>query len=210
MLVNSHSATATGRLAIALAVVAVLGLAFIALFYSVGGPFGTLNDLCVALGGILSGGLGWMLYPMHRSYAPRLSRFALGSGLVGACLAPIGSGLAIFDVTGWFLAGLITTFGYALIGLWLVAFNYSALRWPAFPRRLAQFGIVAGGIATVGIGAVPGIVARTDAMESAQWLVLKALYLGGLGWNILYTIWCIWLGRLLLSNRVVLQTKPLP
>jgi hypothetical protein len=205
MPVNSYSSTATGRLAIALAVVAVLGLAFITLFYSVGGPFGTLNDLCVALGGILSGGLAWMLYPMHRLLTPRLGRFALGSGLVGACLAPIGSSLAIFDVTGWFLAGLVTTFGYALIGLWLLALSYSGLRWPAFPHRLAQFGILAGGIATVGLLAGPGIIARTDAPETAQWFVLMALYLGGLGWNILYTAWCIWLGRRLLSNRSVLQ-----
>lgn len=202
---KNYSAFATGRLAIALAVVAVLGLAFIALFYGVGGPFGTLNDLCVALGGILSGGLAWMLYPMHRSYAPRLGRFALGSGLIGACLAPIGSSLAILDVTGWFLAGLVTTFGYALIGLWLLALNYSGLRWPGFPRRLAQFGMVAGGIATVGLLAGPGIIARTDAAETAQWFVLMALYVGGLGWNILYTTWCIWLGRRLISNRLAIQ-----
>jgi hypothetical protein len=113
--------------------------------------------------------------------------------------------MAIFDVTGWFLAGLVTTFGYALIGLWLLGFNYSAHDWPAFPRRLALFGMVAGGIATIGILAGPGIIARTDAADSAPWFVLAALYLGGLGWNILYTIWCFWLGRLLLSKRLVLQ-----
>jgi hypothetical protein len=175
--------------------VAFSGLAFITLFYTIGGPFGTLNDLCVALGAVLSGGLAWMLYPMHRSYAPRLGRLALGSGLVGACLAPIGSSFAIFDVTGWFLAGLVTTFGYALIGLWLLELNYSALRRLALPQQLAQFGVIAGGIASVGILAGPGIIARTDAIESAQWFVLAGLYVGGLGWNILYAIWCIWLGR---------------
>lgn len=202
---NTTSSSTIGRIAITIAILSFTGLAFIALFYTIGGPFGTLNDLCVAFGAILSGGLAWMLSKMHRSYAPRLSRLALGSGLVGAFLAPIGSSFAIFDVTGWVLAGLVTTFGYALIGLWLLGLNYSVLRRLAFPRHLAQFGVVAGGIATVGILAGPGIIVRTDALESAQWFVLAGLYVGGLGWNILYAIWCIWLGLLLLSNRLALQ-----
>jgi hypothetical protein len=203
------SSETIGRNALALAVVAVIGLASITLFYSLfegsGGPFGTLNDICVALGGLLSGALVWQLYPLHRQHAPLPSRFALTSGLLGACLAPLGSAMAIFDVTGWFLAGLVTTFGYALIGLWLLGLNYSARGWSAFPRRLALFGMVAGGIAAIGILAGLGIVARTDATDSAPWFVLTALYLGGLGWNIFYTIWCFWLGRLLLSKRIALQ-----
>ncbi len=206
---KNASLTTIGRNAIALAVVAVLGLVSIILFYALfggsGGPFGTLNDICVALGGILSGGLVWRLYPLHRQHAPRLSRLALGSGLLGACLVPIGSSFAIFNVTGWFLAGLVTTFGYALIGLWLLTWNYSARRLPPFPHRLALLGILAGGVTGVGLLAITGIIARTDAPDAAQWYVSTALYVGGLGWNILYTIWCIWLGRLLLSNRLVLQ-----
>ncbi|HLO17805.1 MAG TPA: hypothetical protein VK206_23445 [Anaerolineales bacterium] len=206
---STPSSATIGRIAIITGIVAIVGLIFIALFYALiesgGGLFGTLNDLCVASGGILSGVLVWVLYPMHRSYAPRASRFALASGLIGACLAPFGSGLVIFNITGWFMAGLVTTFGYALIGLWLLELNYSALRWLEFPRGLAQVGVVAGGVMVIGILAGPGIFAHTDAIESAQWFVLVALYAGGLGWKILYTIWCMWLGRLLLSNSVVLQ-----
>jgi len=190
-------------------IVAIVGLIFIALFYALiesgGSPFGTLNDLCVALGGILSGILVWMLYPLHRSRAPRASHFALAGGLVGAWLAPLGSSLVIFNITDWLLAGLVTTFGCALIGLWLWGLNYSARRWRAFPRQLAQFGIIAGGVMASGILAGPGILTRTDAIESAQWFVLTALYVGGLGWNILYTIWCIWLGHLLLSKSLELH-----
>jgi len=206
---NTSSSTTIGWIAIITGIVAIVGLIFIALFYALiesgGDSFGTLNDLCVALGGILSGILVWRLYPIHRSHAPRASHFALGSGMVGACLAPFGSGLVIFNITGWLLAGLVTTFGYALIGLWLLGLNYSARRWLAFPQRLAQFGILAGGVMASGILAGPGILARTDAMESSQWFVLTALYVGGLGWNILYTIWCIWLGHLLLSKRLELH-----
>jgi len=205
--VKTSSSTATGLIAIALAVVALIGLVFITLFYARGNPFGTLNDICVALGGILSGALASSLYSIHRTHDPRMSRFALGSGLLGACLAPIGSALVIFGVTGWFLAGLVTTVAYALIGLWLLALNSSARRWIAFPHRLARFGIVAGGVMAIGLLAVPGILTRSDAIESAPWFAVAALVIGGLGWNILYAIWCVWLGRLSLSNRLLLQAS---
>ncbi len=56
---NTSSSATIGRIAIITAVVAIVGLIFIALFYGLidsgGGPFGTLDDLCVAIGGILSG-----------------------------------------------------------------------------------------------------------------------------------------------------------
>ncbi len=189
-----------GRLATAFGVVAILGLICIALFAAIGGPFGTLNDICVGLGGVLSGGLAWMLYPTIRAPAPRLSRFALGTSWVGAALCVVGSGLVIANATGWFLAGLVTTFGYSLIGLWLLATNLSAVRTSALPRRLARFGIVAGVVTASGLLAAPGILDRTDVIGAAPWFVVAALYVGGLGWNILYAIWCLWLGRLKLSH----------
>jgi hypothetical protein len=194
-----------GRTAITLAVIALVGLVFITLFYTLNGgqsgPFGTLNDICVALGGVLSGILAWMIYPFNHSFASRASRLALLSAGCGAILAPLGSVLVIFDITGWFLAGLVTTFGYALIGLWLLILSNSMLHWPGFPRKLAQFGRIAGGVMAVGLLAVPGILARSDSTDTAQWFTLTALVVGGLGWNLLYTLWCIWVSRLLLSKN---------
>lgn len=198
---SSFSSATIGRLATAIAIVGVLGLICIALFAALGGPFGTLNDICVGLGGVLSGGLAWLLYPTNRTSAPRLSRVALGTNWVGAALCALGSGLVIGHVTGWFLAGLVTTFGYALIGLWLVATNLSGAGMPVLPKRFTRFGIVAGGIAASGVLAGPGILARNDAIVSAPWFVSASLYVGGLGWSLLYTMWCLWLGRLLLSHR---------
>jgi hypothetical protein len=192
---SDRTGVGVGRLATAVGVIAVLGLICIALFALIGEPFGTLNDGCVALGGILSACLAWALYLTTRGTAPGLSLLALSSNWIGALLAVVGSGLVMFNITGWFLAGLVTTFGYALIGLWLLATNRSALRMPVIPRRLAWFGIVAGGISACGLLAAPGILARTDDMGAAPWFVTWSLYVGGLGWNILYTIWCLWLGR---------------
>lgn len=198
------SSKTTARTALILAGVAILGLVFITLFYMVsggsGGPFGTLNDICVALGGILSGVLAWRLYPAQRAYTPRLSRLALVSGLLGAIIAPIGSIMAIFDMSGWFLAGLVGTLGYALIGLWLLSLNYALHGRLELPKSLTLLGMAAGVLMMVGFLALPGVAARMDLPETAPWFVATALYVGGFGWNILYAIWCIWFGRHFLAQ----------
>lgn len=204
-----HSMNTIGLVAILLALVAIVGLVFITLFYTLkpGNHFGTLNDYCVALGGILSGVLATMMFPFHRPYAPRASWLALISAWIGALIASLGSWLVITSRTGWFLAGLVTTFGYAIIGLWVFGLNYSARRWLVFPPRLATYGMIVGSLMAVGLLAGPEIIARIDSMDLAHWNGLLALFLGGVSWNILYTIWCIWLGRLLLSNKLTLQQK---
>ena len=149
----------------------------------------------------MSGGLAWRLHPANRASAPRLSWFALGTNWVGAALCAVGSALVIFQTTGWFLAGLVTTFGYSLIGLWLLTTNLLAPRRLAWPRRLSRFGVAAGGVTASGVLAGPGILARTEALGSAPWYVSAAIYVGGLGWCVLYTIWCLWLSRFMLSPR---------
>ena len=193
-----------GFIALLLAGVAVLGLVFITLFYSLNpdNPFGTLNDYCVALGGILSGMLALAMFPLHHSSAPRLSWLALLSALLGACFASVGSWLVVTSRTGWFLAGLVSTFGYALIGLWLLSVNISIRKQADFSRRLSTFGILTGIGMAIGLSVIPAIFARVDSLESAPWYAVSGLVGGGMSWNILYTIWCIWFGRLIVSNRV--------
>jgi hypothetical protein len=85
--------------------------------------------------------LPWMHYPGHRTLSPRLSQFLLTAALIGALVASIGSAFVIFEVTGWFLAGLLNFFGYALVGLWLLGLSYTARRMVRWPRRFAQFGM---------------------------------------------------------------------
>jgi hypothetical protein len=91
----------------------------------------------------------------------------------------------------------VTTFGYGLIGLWVVALSRSTLRWPGFPRRLTTLGVVAGGVMACGLLTLPGILARADAMASTAGFVLASMYLAGLGWNVLFALWCLRLGLLL-------------
>ena len=188
-------------LAVATTLVALVGLLFLILFFALGGdnPFGTLNDICGALTGVLTGALVWALHTAQPEN-PRANRRALVTGLTGAALAVVGSGLIILDITGWVLAGLVSIFGLALVGLWLLAYHSAALHWPGFPRQLARLGITAGSIMCLGILTGFGILTRTDSLETAAWYVSIGLFLGGLGSSVLYPIWLISLTRFLLAK----------
>ena len=201
--INSPSRT-VGWLTIATGGVILIGDVSLILFFTIGSFFGTFNDVCVAFAAILSGLLSWILYPAHHAYSPRLSQLLLSAALVGALVASIGSAFVIFDVTGYFLAGLMNFFGYALVGLWLLGLNYSAQRTNGWPRRLVQYALVCGASMAVGLLTDPGIVGRIDNPELAPWFLYVAP-VASLGWLLLYPIWSIWLGRLLLTNRLSVQ-----
>jgi hypothetical protein len=194
-----------GWLAIAIGAVTLLGTVSLTLFFAVGGAFGLLNDLCNGLEAILSAALAWALYPLYRAQSARLSGLALIAACVGALIAVIGSALIIFDFTGWYLAGLYTMFGYALFGVWLFGLNYAMLQSFLWPRRLAQLGLLTALCMAVGLLAGPGIPGGLDDPQAAPWFVNLGL-LGSLGWMFLYPFWCLWLGRLLMSNSA---TPPL-
>ncbi|HKH77558.1 MAG TPA: hypothetical protein VKA51_11425, partial [Rubrobacteraceae bacterium] len=66
------------------------------MFFTFGGFFGTLSDLCIACEAILSALLAWMLYPAHRALTPRSSQSLLTAALVGAFVVSIGSACVTF------------------------------------------------------------------------------------------------------------------
>ena len=197
MTTSNFSSMTIGWVAIATGIAGLLGLAFIILFFTVGQPFGTLNDICIGLAAILSAVLAWMLYPGHHAQSPLLSQVALVVALLGALVVVVGSGLVISGVTGWFLAGLYMAAGNALIGLWLLGLNYSALHGNPWSHSLVILGLVSGVILALGLVAIPGIFSGIDSQESASWIV-NIGQAGALGWLVLYPIWCVLVGRAVL------------
>lgn len=199
MTAGSFSSTTIGWTATITGAASILALILLILFYTVGQPFGTLNDIFNGIAGIMSGILAWMLYAEYHSRSPFLSQLALIFAWVGAVVVVIGSVLVIFQITGWVLAGLYTGAGNALIGLWLVGFSYSMQRSISLPHNLVIFGLVVGALMAVGLIVIPGIFAGIDTLESTPWY-LKVAYASALGTIILYPIWTIWLGRILLPK----------
>jgi hypothetical protein len=197
MTTSTFSLSVVGWTAIATGVAVILAVIFLILMYTVNGCFGTVNDVLNAMIGILSVALAWMLYAEHHARSPLMSQIGLVLVGVGAIFTIIGSVLIIFRFTDFVLAGWYTGVGNALIGLWLAALCYSMLNGDALPHSLVVFGIVAGAFMAMGFLGIPGILARVDTMESLPWY-LGAAYLGFLGTYVLYPIWTIWFGRILL------------
>jgi hypothetical protein len=198
MLASDLSAGTIGWVAIATGITGLLGLAFIVLFFTVGQPFGTLNDYCIALAAVLSVVLVWIFFPWHHAQRPVLSIVALVIALVGVLLVLAGAALAISGVKGWYLSGLYMAAGNALVGLWLLALNYSALGEPPFPRGLAIFGIVSGAILALGLVTAPAIWRGIDVKEYETSLFNSIWWASSLGYLALYPLWCILLGCILL------------
>lgn len=198
MTTSNVSPSTVGWTAIAIGGSAILAVIFLILMYTVNGRFGTVNDVLNALIGILSLALAWILYAELHARSPWMSQVGLALAVIGAIFTIIGSVLIIFGYTDFVLAGWYTGVGNALIGLWLAAFCYSMLSGGALPHNLIVFGIVAGGFMAMGLLGIPGIMARVDTMESLPWY-LGASYLGFLGTYVLYPIWAIWFGRILIK-----------
>ena len=183
---------AVGRLALATAVVDLIGVVSLIIFFAVGGgPFGFLNDVTNGMVGVLSMVLAW-LWVSDRS--ARWSRVGIAAATAGAVVMVIGSILIIFDITGWYLAGLVSGLGSALIGIWLLIANRLHRNIAGLRRGLIMLGMTAAIFMIIGLLVVPGVVTGIDDPQLAPWYVNAGL-LNWMGTYLLYPAWCLWLSR---------------
>lgn len=191
----------SGRLALAIGVVAVGSAACLATFFVARGPFGTLNDIGNAATGVLSGYLAWRL----RGQLSERARAAVGVALAGAALTVVGSALVVSGTTGFLLAGLVSSVGFAGIGTWLLVANRSAVARASWPPSLRLLGTAAGGLMAVGVAALPGILLRLDDLATAPgWVWIG--FVGWLGTYVAYPAWAIWLG---ITEPAAVRREPL-
>ena len=173
------------RLAVTLGVVGVGNCISLIALFVIGGPLGTINDVGNAVLGLLSGALAVILWRSGATPGPGHGLVASIVAALGAVVTVIGSVLILTDSTGYFLAGLVSSSGFALIGVWLISLNR--------PSRRLGSGVVAGAVMALGFIGVPGIAMGVDDMETAPvWLLV-----GGVSWfgtYILFPIWSIRLG----------------
>ena len=106
VMAGNTTAESVSRLAVAAGVVQLIGLVSLIVFFIVGDPFGTLNDLCIALTGLLSAALAWQLSALFPARSPALGWLLPALAGLGALIVVVGSGLVITGTTGWVLAGI--------------------------------------------------------------------------------------------------------
>ena len=187
--------------AVATGVAGLISVASLTLFFAVGKPFGAINDWTVGLVGLLSGLLAAMIRSRGVAGSPGPGAVSTGVAVVGAAIVVAGSALVISQTTGFMLAGLVESLGFALIGFWLIALSRSTGSASGWSRPLRNLGLVAGIVMAVGIVVAPGIAMGVDDMDTAPgWIWLG--FVGWLGIFVLYPIWTIWFGNDLRTGRV--------
>ena len=199
MTTNDYSTSTIGWVALATGITVILAVISLILMFTVSMFFGAVNDVLNGIFGISSAVLAWMFYAGHHVRSPVIDRITLALATAGAIFSIVGSVLILYGFTGFFLAGLYSSLGNGLIGVWLVALCYSMQRSDMLPPSLTLFGFVTGAFMALGLIGIPGILARIDSMAFMPWYLYLAL-LGWLGTYVLYPIWTIWLGRNLLSK----------
>jgi hypothetical protein len=188
-MMDDAGARNTGLVALATGLVAAGSMACLATYFVIGGPLGSVNDIGNAATGVLSACLAWRL---RRQLSGRTD-IAIGAALVGAAITVVGSALVVSGTTGFVLAGLVSSVGFAGIGAWLVVVNRRGGQSAGWPRRLRALGIAAGSLMALGVVTAPGIILRIDDMATAPaWVYIG--YLGWLGTYVAYPAWAIWLG----------------
>jgi hypothetical protein len=158
------------------------------LFFTVGGPFGKINDIFSVLQVLFMVPLAILFVQVLAPDKPVLAIMAAAVGIVGMLAVAYGQSLLVLgriDFEGslrYFPAG-------GAIGLWLAAVSLMAAQAGEMPELLVWLGVLAGAgyLATV-IGFLMG------GQEH------PVFYIGGVVLGVGYPIWAIWLGRLIFAG----------
>jgi hypothetical protein len=185
---SNHAPTVgddVARVALITGVVALLAVGTLVLFFTVGGPFGTVNDILNAGIGVSSAVLAVTIL---RSIGGSPAATALA--LAGAAITVFGSWLVISGTSGFQLAGFVSGVGFALIGAWLLVSLASGGLGDALSPLASRAGMAAGAIMLVGVLGLAGAAMRIDsAADTPYWLWLYGI--GWLGTYLVFPAWCL-------------------
>lgn len=171
----------------------IIGFVTLIVFFSVGEPFGTINDISSVILALSLLPLAVALYLFQRPGAPVLSLMALIIGICAMLAASILQILLVLRVVKLELTLVAVPAAFGVVGVWLLLNSYLALANRTLPSGLAWVGMVAG---------VGYILVILGFLLGGQQHPLTAV--GGLTAVISYPIWAIWIGALLLSGRLTM------
>lgn len=207
---------ATGLTAIAGSVIGVIGFISLAIFFVVGEPFGTLNDILAIPVAFLMLPLAFALYRLNSADYSFLSLVALAAGVIGFLSTAIGSFLLITGRIS-FEQSLITGIGgFGLIGLCVLLNSSMGLMDHQLPRATAWIGILLAltpSLALLAVLRAENIARALEAMAgqaAAEFqmnpLVAVIFVLGAISYAGL-PFWFIWMGRLFVAGKLSYLTE---
>jgi hypothetical protein len=180
----------SARVAVLLGVVLLASVVSLGLFFTAGGPFGAINDWTIGAAGVLTLALVLTLRPAVTATSG-LDWLTRALAVIGSIVVVVGAALVISKATGFLLAGLVESVGFALVGIWLIAVNRPSNRRPT---RLQLLGMSAGLVMAIGLATIPAIaVGADDANTAPAWVWLG--FIGWFGIFFLFPIWSIGWGR---------------
>ena len=204
---NGFSSKQTGWLALLVGVAGVLAVITLALFF-IGlfqnmrslSSMGSLNDKVNILAGILGAILASVLHPTLQRLTPRLSLLVLICAWFGAIAITYGSWLILTGNGDLELSTYYFFFGNGLIGTWLWVLNRKPRQKAeaVMPPSLTRLGLIAGSFMMIGLLGLYGILLGLDGDDYSPLIMVAGISF--LGTGILYPIWCLLLGRWILSN----------
>jgi hypothetical protein len=166
------------------------------LFFSLGQPFGTINDIASVFQVIFMLPLALALYQLFRPHEQTLSLLTAAVGIGGILVGGV--------IQSRLVAGMITyqqTIPFfpsgAAIGGWLMLNGYLTLTSQVFPRGLGWASLLAG---------VGYVVTVAGFLLGGYQNPL--FFVGGLLTVISYPTWAFWLGRVFVSGNAEVRRAP--
>ena len=168
-----------------------IGFLFLIFFFTIGQPFGTLNDAASVLQVLFMIIVAVAIHRLLHAQAAKASLVAAIIGIGAMSVIAVLQSLIVINPTLYpQISGPVLTAGGGL-GVWLVLVNMLSRQGSILPPLLTGSGLIAGaGYIVLVIGFWIG------GQENVLFIV------GSLAVVIAYPIWAIWLGRVLLSSKV--------
>ena len=192
---NAKLSRYAGWSAIVSAIMTILGLVTLLIFFAQGEPWGTLNDITSVILALSLLPVLLMLYRLHRREAPTIILCTLIIGVIALLAAVIVQSLLIIKVLTYDQTAILAPSAFGLFGATLMVFGFLGRSNASLPRRLIWLSIIAGaGYVLV----ITGFILGGQAHPLAT--------IGGLMAVLGYPIWAIWFGRLVLSGEATTQS----
>jgi hypothetical protein len=200
----------TGWTAVAGGIIGVIGFVSLILLFTVGEPFGTINDVLAIPTGLLLMPLVFALYRLNAPGHAPVSLIALVAGVTGFLATGVGSILLVSGRIDFVQSLLPGIGGFGLIGLWVLLNSVMGLLNSRLPSAVAWSGLLLGITPSLALLAVfqadrVGQALSGMAGQSAGFQASPVVYLIFVLGFISYAglpIWFIVVGRLFLSDRL--------